>query len=54
MNAFLDIPLTDGRHLPCHNTNLLLTDYEGLNSRSQSSRFSESAAILDYGFSMIR
>lgn len=81
--SFLDIPLTDGRHLPCRNTNLLLTDYEGcigvktgytrqagyclasavvrgnkrlflilLNSRSQSSRFSESAAILDYGFRM--
>ena len=26
---FMDIPLTDRRHLPCHNTNLLLTDYEG-------------------------
>ena len=25
----MDIPLTDHRHLPCQNTNLLLTDYEG-------------------------
>ena len=81
---FLDIPLTDGRHLPCQNTNLLLTEYEGcigvktgytrqagfclasaavrhntrlflilLNSRSQLSRFSESATILDYGFCVI-
>lgn len=80
---FLDIPLTDGRHLPCQNTNLLLTDYEGcigvktgytrqagfclasaaerhgtrlflilLNSSSQLSRFSESATLLDYGYSV--
>ena len=26
---FLDIPLLDGRHLPCDNTNLLLRNYEG-------------------------
>ena len=24
-----DIPLTDGRHMPCRNTNVLLTTYEG-------------------------
>lgn len=78
---FMDIPLTDGRHLPCENTNLLLGQYEGcigvktgytrqagsclaaaatrngtrlflilLNSRSRSSRFTESAVLLDYGF----
>lgn len=78
---FMDIPLLDGRHLPCHNTNLMLTQYEGsigvktgytrqagaclasaatrqgktlvlvlLNSKNQSSRFTESAALLDYGF----
>ena len=81
---FMDIPLLDGRHLPCQNTNLLLEKYEGcigvktgytrqagsclasaatrngstlflvlLNSRSHSSRFSESAAILDYGFRVL-
>ena len=27
--AEADIPLLDGRHLPCYNTNLLLTSYEG-------------------------
>ena len=26
---FMDIPLLDGRHLPCQNTNLLLEKYEG-------------------------
>ncbi len=26
---FLDIPLTDGRHQPCKNTNVLLENYEG-------------------------
>ena len=26
---FMDIPLTDGRHLPCKNTNILLQDYDG-------------------------
>ena len=26
---FLDIPLLDRRHLPCHSTNLLLTRYDG-------------------------
>lgn len=79
-----DIPLTDGRHLPCRNTNALLTTYEGcigiktgftrqagnclasaatrdgvtlylvlLNSRSISSRFKESALLLDYGFNVM-
>ena len=24
-----DLPLLDGRHMPCYNTNLLLTSYEG-------------------------
>ena len=28
-SPFMDIPLIDGRHLPCQSTNLLLTDYEG-------------------------
>lgn len=80
-----DIPLTDGRHMPCHNTNILLDTYEGcfgiktgftrqagnclasaatrdgvtlylilLNSRSMSSRFSESAILLDYGFRVMK
>ena len=80
-----DIPLTDGRHMPCRNTNALLTTYEGcigiktgftrqagnclasaatrdgvtlylvlLNSRSMSSRFTESALLLDYGFSVMK
>ena len=80
-----DIPLTDGRHLPCRNTNALLTTYEGcigiktgftrqagnclasaatregvtlylvlLNSRSVSSRFKESALLLDYGFNVMK
>ncbi len=78
---FLDIPLTDGRHLPSQNTNVLLGSYDGcigvktgytrkagsclasaasrdgvtlflilLKSDSYASRFSESAALLDYGF----
>ena len=78
---FMDIPLLDGRHLPIHNTNLMLTQYEGsigvktgytrqagaclasaatrcgktlvlvmLNSKTHSSRFTESAALFDYGF----
>ena len=82
---FMDIPLTDGRHLPCENTNLLLGQYEGcigvktgytrqagsclasaaerngrrlflilLNSKSRSSRFTESAVLLDYGFRVLR
>lgn len=82
---FMDIPLTDGRHLPCENTNLLLQEYEGcigvktgytrqagsclaaaatrngrrlflilLNSRSRSSRFTESAVLLDHGFSVLQ
>ena len=76
-----DLPLVDGRHLPCQNTNLLLWTYEGcigiktgytrqagnclasaatrngttlylvlLGSRGRSSRFKESALLLDYGF----
>lgn len=76
-----DIPLLDGRHLPCHNTNVLLRSYEGcigiktgytrqagyclasaatregrtlylvlLGGRSMSTRFTESALLLDYGF----
>lgn len=80
-----DIPLTDGRHMPCRNTNVLLTTYEGcfgiktgfthqagnclasaatrdgvtlylvlLNSRSMSSRFKESALLLDYGFDVMK
>lgn len=80
-----DIPLTDGRHIPCRNTNALLTTYEGcigiktgftrqagnclasaatrdgvtlylvlLNSRSMSSRFKESALLLDYGFNVMK
>ena len=82
--TFMDIPLTDRRHLPVQNTNLLLGTYDGcigvktgftrkagnclasaatrhgvtlclilLKSRSHSSRFSESATLLDYGFKMI-
>ena len=80
-----DIPLTDGRHMPCQNTNALLSTYEGcigiktgftrqagnclasaatrdgvtlylilLNSRSMSSRFKESAILLDYGFNVMK
>ena len=80
-----DIPLTDRRHMPCQNTNALLTTYEGcigiktgftrqagnclasaatrdgvtlylvlLNSRSMSSRFKESAILLDYGFKVMK
>ena len=80
-----DIPLVDGRHLPCRNTNVLLSTYEGclgiktgftnqagnclasaatrhgvtlylvlLNSRSMSSRFKESAILLDYGFNVMQ
>ena len=76
-----DIPLTDGRHMPIKNTNILLEKYDGcigiktgftrmagnclasaatrngttlylilLGSRSMSSRFTESAILLDYGF----
>ena len=79
--AFMDIPLADGRHLPCQNTNMLLESYEGcigvktgftrqagyclasaatrrgvrlflvlLGSKSLTSRFDESAILLDYGF----
>ena len=80
-----DIPLIDGRHMPCRNTNALLKTYEGcigiktgftrqagnclasavtrdgitlylvlLNSRSMSTRFTESAILLDYGFEMMK
>ena len=80
-----DIPLVDGRHLPCTNTNILLTNYEGcigiktgytrqaagclasaatrdnttlhlvlLGSRNRSSRFKESAVLLDYGFNVMK
>lgn len=80
-----DIPLVDGRHMPCQNTNVMLTTYEGcigiktgftrqagnclasaatrdgvtlylvlLNSRSMSSRFKESAILLDYGFKAMK
>ena len=80
-----DIPLIDGRHMPCRNTNALLKTYEGcigiktgftrqagnclasavtrdgitlylvlLNSRSMSTRFTESAVLLDYGFEVMK
>lgn len=80
-----DIPFVDGRHMPCRNTNALLSTYEGcigiktgftrqagnclasaatrdgvtlylvlLNSRSMSSRFTESAILLDYGFNVMK
>lgn len=80
-----DIPLTDGRHMPCRNTNALLTTYEGcigiktgftrqagnclasvatrdgitlylvlLNSRSMTTRFTESAILFDYGFEVMK
>ena len=80
-----DVHLTDGRHMPCRNTNVLLTTYDGcigiktgftrqagnclasaatrdgttlylvlLNSRSMSSRFKESALLLDYGFKVMQ
>lgn len=76
-----DIPLTDGRHLACRNSNALLHTYEGcigiktgftnqagyclasaatrnghtlmlilLHSKKHATRFTESAALLDYGF----
>lgn len=80
-----DVPLLDGRHMPCRNTNVLLKTYEGcmgiktgftrqagnclasaasrdgvtlylvlLNSRSMSTRFTESALLLDYGFNVMK
>ena len=80
-----DLPLIDGQHLECYNTNQLLTSYEGcigiktgftrqagnclasaatrdgltlylvlLGSRSRSSRFKESAILLDYGFNAMK
>jgi len=83
--AETDLPLVDKRHLPCMNTNQLLTTYEGcfgiktgftrqagnclasvatrngttlylvlLGSRSMSSRFTESAILLDYGFNVMK
>lgn len=76
-----DIPLIDGRHMACRNSNALLHTYEGcigiktgftyqagyclasaatrqghtlvlvlLHSRKHATRFTESAALLDYGF----
>lgn len=76
-----DIPLIDGRHMTCRNSNALLHTYEGcigiktgftyqagyclasaatrqghtlvlvlLHSRKHATRFTESAALLDYGF----
>ena len=79
------VPLADGRHMDCVNTNQLLKTYEGcigiktgftrqagnclasaatrdgvtlylvlLNSRSMSSRFKESAILLDYGFNVMK
>lgn len=82
--AFMDIPLLDGRHLPCQNTNLLFESYEGcigvktgftrkaggclasaatrrgstlflilLDSKNRQTRFTESAALLDYGFGVM-
>ena len=79
------IPMLDGRHLDCRNSNALIHTYEGctgiktgftrqagyclasqatrdgitltlvlLNSRSFKSRFVESAAILDYGFRVMK
>ncbi len=84
-NVEKDVPLLDGRHMPCRNTNALLKTYEGclgiktgftrlagnclasaatrngttlylvlLNSRSMSSRFTESAILLDYGFNVMK
>lgn len=84
-SAKADLPLVDGRHLPCTNTNQLLTTYDGcigiktgftrqagnclasaatrngatlylvlLGSRSMSSRFTESAILLDYGFNVMK
>lgn len=83
--ASADIPLLDGRHLPCRNTNALLEKYDGcigiktgftrqagnclasaatrdgvtlylilLKSKSYTSRFTESATLLDYGFEVMR
>lgn len=76
-----DIPLIDGRHMACRNSNALLHTYEGcigiktgftyqagyclasaatrqghtlvlvlLHSRKHATRFTESVALLDYGF----
>jgi len=75
------VPITDGRHLDCRNSNALLHTYEGcigiktgytrqagyclassatrngitlvlvlLNSKKHATRFTESVALLDYGF----
>ncbi len=80
-SSMIKVPLLDGRHLDCENTNMLLKKYKGcigvktgytrqaggclavaatrngvtlylvlLKSRSRSSRFSEAATLLDYGF----
>ena len=79
------IPMMDGRHLDCRNSNALIHTYEGcigiktgftyqagyclassatrdgitltlvlLNSRSFKTRFTESAALLDYGFRVMQ
>lgn len=83
--VYKDVPLVDGRHMACYNTNVLLNKYQGcigiktgftrqagnclasaatrdgitlylilLNSRSRSSRFNESAILLDYGFKAMK
>lgn len=80
-----NIPLVDGRHMICRNSNALIHTYDGcigiktgytrqagyclasqatrdgvtltlvlLNSRSFRSRFIESAALLDYGFRVMK
>lgn len=79
------VPMMDGRHLDCRNSNALIHTYEGcigiktgftyqagyclassatcdgitltlvlLNSRSFKTRFTESAALLDYGFRVMQ
>lgn len=79
------VPLTDGRHMDCRNSNALLHTYEGcigiktgytrqagyclassatrngitltlilLNSKKHATRFTESAALLDYGFRVMQ
>ena len=79
------VPLTDGRHMDCRNSNALLHTYEGcigiktgytrqagyclassatrngitltlilLNSKKHATRFTESAALLNYGFRVMQ
>lgn len=79
------VPMMDGRHLDCRNSNALIHTYDGcigiktgftyqagyclassatrdgitltlvlLNSRSFKTRFTESAALLDYGFRVMK